>query len=298
MGAVPVAVFENLPGAVRDELSRRGIELQQLAGLVDLHAGEPLLLAGSYATGEANPTSDLDLLVLTEDDGNRAPAGSSNHPSIFGDSFDIQLAGLTVNLEYVPQSRFLDLCQTVAATRPPGAGPQVGNFQALELRLAQRITTGIALVGAERAEHLRQRLDFEAVRASASALDFVMAMSLLEDTQVLSPPAQTLMLHGAGELLVRAAINAVGPITYDSKHIFRRAPRLAGHTDAPTALAAAEQLVFVDRLPIAEAVELVLDHAEDLHRRLLADPRQQVIVQMLEPFLPGWAWSGRTFGAA
>jgi hypothetical protein len=298
MGSVPVSAFDAMPEAVKAELSRRGISAHQLAELVDLRAGEPLLLTGSYATGEANPTSDLDLLVLTEVDGDRAPAGASNHPSIFGDSFDIRLADLTVNLEYVPQSRFLDLCQTVAATRPPDAGPQVGNFQALELRLAQRITTGIALAGADQVERLRQRLDFEAVRASASALDFVMAMSLLEDTQVLQPPGQVLMLHDAGELLVRAAINAVGPITYDSKHIFRRAPRLAGGAHAPTALAAAEQLVFVDRLPMAEAVELVLDHAEDLHRRLVADPRQQVIVQMLEPFLPGWAWTGRTFGAA
>ena len=231
--------------------------------------GEPLLLAGSYATGEANPTSDLDLLVLTTESGSRAPAGSSNHPSIFGDSYDIQLADLTVNLEYVPQSRFLDLCEAVNDARD---GCEVGNFQSLELRLAQRVTTGIGLTGPDVLATLRDQLDYPTVRASAAALSFVMAMSLLEDTQVLAPPGQLLMLRGAGEWLLRAAINTVGPITYDTKHLFGRAARLARDPKAPTALAGAEQLVFTERLPVAESVAVLLDHAQDLYRLLAAEP--------------------------
>jgi len=87
--------------------------------------------------------------VLTSEAGSRAPAGSSNHPSIFGDSYDIRLADLTVNLEYVPQSRFLDLCAAVDQARDGAGGPEVGNFQSLELRLAQRVTTGIGLTVAQ-----------------------------------------------------------------------------------------------------------------------------------------------------
>jgi hypothetical protein len=296
MGSVPVTAFEAMPPTVHAELSKRGIALDSVAEIVELRAGEPLMLAGSYAVGEANPTSDLDLLVFTSTDDYRGPADSSNHPSIFGDSFDITLADLTVNLEYVPQPRFLDLCTTIAATRPSMGGPHVGNFQALELRLAQRIVTGIPLVNGGKVDELRAKLDFEAVWASAAALDLIMSMSLLEDTQVLQPPSQLLMLRGAGELLVRSAINAVGPITYDTKHLFRRATRLADRPDAPSALVNAEQLVFIGGLPVAEAVSLVLDNAEDLYRRLVADPNLQLIVQMLQPFLPSWAWTGRNFG--
>jgi hypothetical protein len=293
MAAVPISAFAEMPAAVHAELARRGIPLADLAAVPDLLAGEPLLLAGSYATGEANPTSDLDLLVLTNESGSRAPAGSSNHPSIFGDSYDIQLADLTVNLEYVPQSRFLDLCVAVNQCRD---GAEVGNFQPLELRLAQRVSTGIGLTDPDALATLRSRLDYPTVRASAAALNFVMAMSLLEDTQVLVPPGQLLMLRGAGESLLLAAINTIGPITYDTKHLFGRAARLAGAPNAPSALAAAEQLVFTERLPVAESVSVLLNHAENLYRLLATEPEHRQILVMLRPFVAGWAWTGRFSG--
>jgi hypothetical protein len=296
VASVPVSAFAAMPPAVHAELARRGIALTELAAVPDLRAGEPLLLAGSYATGEANPTSDLDLLVLTAESGSRAPAGSSNHPSIFGDSYDIRLADLTVNLEYVPQARFLDLCAAVDSARSGPDGPEVGNFQSLELRLAQRVTTGIVLAGADVLDALRGRLHYPTVRASAAALSFVMTMSLLEDTQVLPPPGQLLMLRGAGEWLLRAAINTIGPITYDTKHLFGRAARLAGAPGAPSALAAAEQLIFTERVPVGESVAVLLDHAEDLYRLLAHHPEHRQILDMLRPFEPGWRWTGRLFG--
>jgi hypothetical protein len=295
VGSVPVSAFDAMPAEVHAELSRRGIQLAELAATVDLRPDEALLLAGSYATGEANPTSDLDLLVLTAESGSRAPKGSSNHPSIFGDSYDIRLADLTVNLEYVPQSRFLDLCAAVESARWGPDGPEVGNFQSLELRLAQRVTTGIPLVGADLLDRLREHLHYPTVRASAAALSFVMAMSLLEDTQVLQPPGQLLMLRGAGEWLLRAAINAVGPITYDTKHLFPRSARLAREPGAPSALADAERLVFTERSAVAESVAVVLDHAQDLYRHLGSDPEHEQILDMLRPFHPGWYWTGRIF---
>jgi hypothetical protein len=292
-----VSSFAAMPAGVHAELGRRGIALAELAAAVELRAGEALLLAGSYATGEQNPTSDLDLLVLTADPESRAvPTGSSNHPSIFGDSFDIQLADLTVNLEYVPQSRFLDLCAAVDRARDGSDGPEVGNFQSLELRLAQRVTTGIPLAGQDVLDKLRERLDYPTVRASAAALSFVMALSLLEDTRVLEPPGQLLMLRGAGEWLLRAAINTVGPITYDTKHLFGRSAVLAREPAAPSALAAAERLVFIERSPVVEAVSVLLDHAQDLYRHLASHPECDQIVDMLRPFQRGWRWTGRIFG--
>jgi hypothetical protein len=142
----------------------------------------------------------------------------------------------------------------------------------------------------------RGRLHYPTVRASAAALSFVMAMSLLEDTQVLTPPGQLLMLRGAGEWLLRAAINTVGPITYDTKHLLGRAARLADQPTAPSALAAAEQLVFTERLPVAESVAVLLDHAQDLYRLLATDPAHGQILDMLRPFESSWRWTGRLFG--
>ncbi|MFE4822146.1 nucleotidyltransferase domain-containing protein [Streptomyces sp. NPDC056704] len=277
-------------------LEQRGIDPAEIADLVDLAPDDVLLLAGSYATGEANPTSDLDLLVLrATDTAPRPPATSSNHPSIFGDSFDIAVGDLTVNLEYVGARKYDDLCALIDSTVSDLGGPDVANFQPLELRLAQRVMTGVALVGADRLEELRNRLDVSAVHDSAAALNFVMTMSWLEDTRVLSSPSRELMLRGAGESLVLAAINMVGPITYDIKHLFSRAARLAQTPGAPTVLADAERAVFTDRQPLADSVELLLDHAEDMHRIVWSEPAHARIAAMLRPFRPSWLWSGRPF---
>ncbi|MFE2926831.1 nucleotidyltransferase domain-containing protein [Streptomyces goshikiensis] len=280
-------------------LERRGIGLAEVGALVDLAPDDVLLLAGSYATGEANPTSDLDLLVLrANEDLPRPRVAGVSHPSMFGDSFDILVGDLTVNLEYVSGRKYDDLCAVVDSVRVGARGPEVGNFQALELRLAQRVTSGIPLVGAGRLGELRSRLDMATVQASAAALNFVMAMSWLEDTGVLPSPRRELMLRGAGESLVLAAINALGPLTYDIKHLFPRAARLAAVPGAPAVLADAERVVFADHRPVADSVRFLLDHAEDMDRMVRTDRSHARIDAMLRPFRPGWLWSGRSFGGA
>lgn len=293
MSAIATSALDGMPPLVREMLARRLIEPERIAAQIDLGLDDVLLLAGSYATGEANPTSDLDLLVLCERPSYRIPDGASNHPSIFGDSFDIIINGLTVNLEYVPVGRFEDLCAAIDAARGGMAGPMVGNFQALELRLAERASSGVPLVGIQRLAQLRAKLDVDTVRSSAAALDFVLGMSWLEDTQVLASPSRELMLRGAGELLVLAAINAVGPITYGMKHIFSRAARLARRSGAPTVLGDAERVIFTERQHCEDAIDLLLDHAADLDRILRSDPAHSQIAAMLVPFRPGWAWAGR-----
>lgn len=295
MSAVPVQALDAMPPQVHEMFARRGINADRVAALIDLGPQDMLLLAGSYATGEANATSDLDFLVLCESDDHSVPVGSSNHPSIFGDSFDIQVNDLTVNLEYVNKRWFEALCAAVDRARSCADEPMICNFEALEFRLAQRVSIGIPLHGAERLGKVRGRLDMGIVHASAAALNFLMAMSLLEDTTALAPPSRELMLRGAGESLVLAAINAVGPITYDIKHIFRRAARLAAEPGAPAVLAHAEAVVFAERLPYPKSADLVLDHAVDLNEVLSGDPAHAGIAAMLHSFRPSWAWTGRPF---
>ena len=281
-------VLGGLPGGVRAELDRRGVDHGAVEALLDLRPDDVLLLAGSYATGEANPTSDLDLLVITaRPRAARRPPGSTNHPSTFGDSLDGRVAGLVVNVEYVAAERLAAVAALLRRLRADPE-PDLPNLQALELRLAHRLATGVPLCGADRLGPLR--LDVDAARAAAAALYFVMALSFLEDVQVMAPPAQQLMLRSAGEALLTGAINAYGRITYDPKHVCSRAAALAG--TGPAVFAERERVLLVDRLPPAEATALLLDLAVDLHRRL---GERELLPALLRPYRAGWEWTGRTF---
>ncbi|MFF7991021.1 nucleotidyltransferase domain-containing protein [Kitasatospora xanthocidica] len=287
-----VALLDALPAHVRTELARRGVALPAVAGLIDADLDEPVLLTGSYASGEANPTSDLDVLVLTRRPRARRVPGTVNHPSILGDSFDGLVADLPVNIEYVAEGRLEDLGH-VTRTATGGGQVDLPNLQSLELRLAHRVHSGIPLAGAERLDRLRRLVDIEVVRASAAALAFVGAMSLLEDTTVLESPARELMLRGSAEALLMSGVNAFGRITHDGKHLMRRAAALAGDPGVPALFAERERLLFVDRLPQREALELVLDLAQELYVSFPDERCPALVTDMLAPFRESWAWAGR-----
>lgn len=284
-----------LPETVKAELCRRGIALADVAEVLDDAGTEVVALTGSYATGEANETSDLDFTVISKHSAARQIAGAANHPSIFGDSFDVRVKSLLVNIEYVAESGLEVICAIIDAARDRAGHPDLPNFQALELRLVQRLASGVAITGHERLEYYRARLDVQTARASAVALAFVGAMSLLEDAQVFTSPARDLMYRSTAESLLLAAVNAFGPITYDVKHLCSRAIRLAGQSCPAQAFTDLDRVLFVDRLAPAEATALLLDVAEDLHARL-GDQRCPVLAgPMLAPFRESWAWTGRSF---
>src|SRR5699024_1505066 len=73
-----------------------------------------------------------------------------------------------------------------------------------------RLAVGLPLFGVDLVEELRPALEEEAVRASSSALNFVMALSLLEDTRVLPSPAREVMRRTVAEALLLSAVNAYG----------------------------------------------------------------------------------------
>ncbi|WP_017624886.1 nucleotidyltransferase domain-containing protein [Nocardiopsis chromatogenes] len=298
--ATAAEALGSLPDGVVHALAARGIAPHDLdaARVLDPRPAQAVLLTGSYATGEFNPTSDLDLLVLTDGSAPARPPGATNHPSTFGDSFDTAVGGLVVNTEYVDRARADELSRVVAgaAGAPGGAAPpDLPNLQPLEVRLVQRLTIGVPLYGGDLVDRLRPGLGEETVRASAAALNFVMALSLLEDTTVLPSPARELMCRSTGEALLLSAINAFGPITYDVKHLCSRAAALAARPGAPTVAADHERALFADRLPHTEALDLLLGHAEDLYARLAGGGAPEAVVPMLQPFRGQWAWTGRAF---
>ncbi|MFJ8624935.1 nucleotidyltransferase domain-containing protein [Kitasatospora sp. NPDC093550] len=292
-----VSVLDRLPAPVRAELDRRRAPLPAMAALVEADDDEPVLLAGSYATGEWNPTSDLDLLVLTKRNRPRRAPGTTNHPSILGDSFDGQAGDLPVNVEYVSAERLHDLARVLESADGDGGAVDLPNLQGLEIRLVQRVHKGIPLSGAGELERLRAGLDLDAARSAATALAFVGTLSLLEDTTVLTSPTRELMCRGAAESLLMSAVNGFGPLTHDGKHLLTRAARIAELPQAPRLFGRIETLLFADRLPHEEALGLVLDLAEDLYRSF-TDPRcPSRVLPMLDPFVPTWAWTGRAWTA-
>ncbi|MGW2491387.1 nucleotidyltransferase domain-containing protein [Streptomyces sp. NPDC001606] len=292
-----VSVLDRLPAPVRAELDRRQAALPAIAALVEADEDEPVLLAGSYATGEWNPTSDLDLLVLTRRHRPRRTPGTTNHPSILGDSFDGRAGDLPVNVEYVSAERLHDLARMLEDAAGDGGTVDLPNLQGLEIRLVQRVHQGIVLSGAGELDRLRAGLDLDAVRSAATALAFVGTLSLLEDTTVLASPTRELMCRGAAESLLMSAVNAFGPLTHDGKHLLTRAARIAETPRAPRLFGRIEPLLFAERLPHEEALGLVLDLAQDLYRSF-TDPRcPSRVLPMLEPFVPSWAWTGRRWAA-
>jgi predicted nucleotidyltransferase len=289
-------LLDGFPAEVTRQLRERGADLAQIAALIAHHSGDAVLLTGSYASGEANPTSDLDLLVLTRREQAGQVTGMVNHPSLLGDSFDGRAGDLVVNVEYVLQQRLADISRIVA-TAAAADPPALPNLQGLELRLVHRVTTGVVLAGDGVLRECRAMLDADVVRASAAALAFVGALSLLEDTTVLPSPEREVMRRSAGESLLMSAVTAAGPLTYDVKHLLSRAARLATQPGAPRALTEREQLLFADRLSQADGLRFILDLAEDLYQSFSGPSCPTILLRMLAPFRPGWAWTGRAFPA-
>ncbi|MEU4205976.1 nucleotidyltransferase domain-containing protein [Streptomyces sp. NPDC045470] len=288
------ALLDALPPSVQAALGRQGATPERIAALVDDRPGDVVMLAGSYATGEANPTSDLDILVLMPGPGARGVPGTTNHPSIFGDSFDGMAGELMVNIEYVSEDA-IALVQQAVRPATGDAPPDLANLQGLELRLVQRVSTGLPLSNADRLEEIKKGIDADLVRASAAALAFVDTMSLLADTTVLSSPARELMCRGAAEALLTAGLNAFGRITYGTKHLLSRAAVAARLPGTPALFAQCDKVLFADRLPQEEALPWLLDLAEELFRAFGDERCAPGIQPLLEPFRPQWAWSGRAF---
>jgi len=273
------------PQTIHD-LQGRGLTAANLGHVLDRAPGEPVLLTGSYASGEHNPTSDLDILIITQGSVGRLPE-VSNHPSIFGDSYDVKVGEVSVNIEYVSEIKVRELAQ-IANRADRSTPPAVANFQALELRLAHRFVTGVPLLGGETIRAMRAGVHLEEFKRAAVALNFIMAMSLLEDSQVLGSPENFLMVRASAESLCLAALNAFGPITYGIKHIRSRSKKLADAGFNALVLQDVDRMLQIDHMPIVDGQKLIELSADDFLRHLRSTEAHYKIFAMLEPYAATW----------
>lgn len=276
-----------LSGQAIKHLEVRGLTATKLGQVLERAPDEPVLLTGSYTSGEHNPTSDLDILVITQGAVSRVPAKASNHPSIFGDSFDVKVGEISVNIEYVSVHKVRELAQIVdrAGRANP---PSVANLQALEFRLAHRFMTGIPLLGGDTISRMRAGVNLDDFRGAAVALNFIMAMSLLEDSEVLAAPENLLMLRASAESLILAALNAFGPITYGIKHTRSRSKRLVGAGYNVGVLRDVDRMLQIDRLPIADGQHLIKLNSGDFLQHLRSTGSHAKTFKMLEPYASTW----------
>lgn len=282
------SVSASLPAAVRAALDSRRVTANDLVAAVDVDPGDVVLLTGSVARGEARAHSDIDLLVVTGRQRHRASTATLVFPSILGESLVADQHGVQLNVEYAMLEQVQQLARVM---RPAVDGvARLPNLQTLELRLIQGLHTGVVLQGHAELPALRELLDPERVRAAATALALLGTLTLLQGSTSLSEPAATMLRRTAAESLLTAGVCAYAALTYDVKHLVRRAAALADRTGLPSLFARYEELLFADRLPGPQADDLILDLAVELY-----DAMPEPARAFLAPFRQEWAWSGRVF---
>lgn len=278
------------PAPATAALAARGISWDAVHSAVPIAAGDLVLLTGSFAAGETNPNSDLDLLALGSGGLAAVPAGAADHPSLWGSSYDVWVDGLPVNVECVDidvPARLVRLLDRAIG----GAPPALPNMQVLDARLLCRAATGVVLQG-ERPPWLAA-VDPTLVAEAFAALMLVMGFSYLRDGfDADDPLVAALACRSAVESLAYAALSAQHSLTYDLKHVLRRTRALRARGEAvPSILRDVERALFPGDAPVETQLRDALEHARDLWARWrVGCPRAAA---MLAPLLRGeLAWAG------
>lgn len=285
-----------LPHGVMEALGRRGITIERLLPLVPAPAGHVVLLTGSYATGEATPTSDLDFLVVHPAGVEHArPAGAVNHPSIHGDSYDCDLGGLVCNVELVAETDVEAVCALLDGVRLRPGHDTIGdlpNLQPLEVRLLQRLAGGVVLAGEDRARRWRDHIRLDALRDAFAATQFAVGMDLVVDgwTMGRASPRRDLLCRAAVECFLISLLTFEGSITYDVKHLWKRCLALrASGIAAPRVLADMEAALFPERAhPRGDYLEAAMAYGSDLLGYYVSHPRSRLLLAMLRPVASTW----------
>ena len=126
-----------------ERLRKRGVDPAAVEALLDTVAEDIVLLAGSYATGEHNPTSDLDLLIITD---GRAPTrlpDMTNHPSILGDSFDGMAGDLAANGDAVDPAPVAAIAEELLRAKVQPGHQLVAD--SIDVKVGKPLVTGQAI---------------------------------------------------------------------------------------------------------------------------------------------------------
>lgn len=265
-------------------LQEKSIDANVIYDHISYKAGDIVIFTGSYSTGEYNHTSDVDILILSNESKRERTKNDLNHPSIFGDSFDVRYKETDLNIEYIKLSEVLKLVSMVnsAISLPQ---PDLPNLQGLELRLALRIYSGIPLLGKTEFSSIKENIDIKSFTSAATALSLVMAISYFEDSLYLSEVDSRLILSSAAFCLVMSYVNSSGNITYSVKNLRNRSISLSQNDKNYSILKNVDSLLFVSEASLPVGQKLVIEMIMQLVELLRESGSHNLTLKMLNPYL-------------
>lgn len=258
--------IQYLPQTARAALAASEISLTELIRALALDDGSALLMVGSHATGTASNTSDLDFLVLL--DGARDYAGPRAGGSLQMSAGLVErhlamIGSQEVDIEILPAERLLPLTATLGRLHLLSSCPAQAfdNFQVLErieLRIMERLRTGIPLFGHEQIARWRANLHVEMLPMYYALVSYLEAMTWLEDAIGLASAESSALgfaiaVRSAAEELAKAALAYHGRVLMDLRFAEKFIGELKsdGHS-LPMILGNLRELLFPESSMLAD----------------------------------------------
>lgn len=224
--------------AVAAFLESRGLKLSEFKAFVrKLNAAAGILVVGSVAEHRATPSSDLDLLVLSDSQRVVAPVAIESevpHPTTIGMESLGFLGDLELNVEYVRADQLNELSEMMepfeASVRGHGVSQVLPVPDARQLRLMHRLRVGVPVLGWRAVQRWRRQAKLAQLPGLLAVLYFVTALDYLEDATAWASLGDdwtaTLMAREAGTAITQALISIGGGTHPDFKWAALEAQRL------------------------------------------------------------------------
>jgi hypothetical protein len=220
--------IQYLPETARAALAASEISLTELIRVLALDHGGALLMVGSHATGTAFSTSDLDFLILL--DGAAEYAGPQIDGSLHMSAGLVErhlamIGNQEVDIEVLQAERLLPLTATLGrlhllSSRPAEAFDDFQVLERIELRIIERLRTGIPLFGHEQILRWRTNLHTETLPTYYTLVSYLEAMTWLEDAFSLASADSSALgfaiaVRSAAEELATSALAYHGRVLMD-----------------------------------------------------------------------------------
>lgn len=271
---------DNLPESARLALARGGISLAELLPALGAGPDAALMLVGSHAAGRASADSDLDFLIMLEgaEEYLSPTVGSELRMATPIVERHLVMAGsLEVDVEVVraePLALFVDGIHELQQleSRPEAAFARFPILQDVELRIMERLRSGIILSGRDRIIRRRAQLGVELLPLYSTLTNYLGAMASLEDSLALlksgsSSLGAALSARASASRLVLSALAYYGHIEIELRHSETLAARCAaGGEPIPAILTDLPGALFPGLDFVSEYFDCVFEHAVDLFR--------------------------------
>lgn len=262
------------------ESTRHGLDHKRLRRLPELAATGTVLLVGSHARGEATAGSDLDIAVLCD----RTPErerGVFGYVSVVGDALVIDDGIAPVlNLEFIRRDALRDISDVLAAVPGNAEQPCLANLGPVELRTVERVSSGVVLREDPVDRALLSAVDLAKARANTAALALILCAGHLRAASSADgdPHARSVRLREAMLELLVSEVNALGVLTFDYKHLARRAAGLVNGGPARV-------LGLLERpaTGIEGAVRIVQDALREVLASTAREPDRRLVDTLLRP---------------